>query len=66
MVPPQIAALVSADAAVATEPHALSSVAASLGAEVKSGKSRVLHLLDRALNHLAEAEQAVADCDEQI
>ena len=66
MAPPQIAALVSADAAVATEPHALSSVAASLGAEVKSGKNRVLRLLDRALNRLAEAEQAVADCDEQI
>ena len=66
MAPPQIGALASADAAVASEPHILSSVAASLGAEVKSGKNRILRLLVRALNRLAEAEQALADRDEQI
>jgi GGDEF domain-containing protein len=66
LAPLQIVALDSADAAVATEPHALSSVAASLGAELKSSKNRVLRLLVRAVNRLAEAEQAVADYDEQI
>ncbi len=66
MAPPQIAALASADSAVANEPHALSNIAASLGAEVRSGKNRILRLLVRALNRLAEAEQALADRDEQI
>jgi diguanylate cyclase (GGDEF)-like protein len=66
MAPPQIAALASADAAGATDTHPLSAIAASLGAEVKSGKNRILRMLVRALNRLSEVEQALADRDEQI
>jgi len=66
MAPPQIAALASTDAAGATDTHPLSAIAASLGAEVKSGKNRILRMLVRALNRLSEVEQALADRDEQI
>jgi diguanylate cyclase (GGDEF)-like protein len=52
MAPPQIAALASTDAAGATDTHPLSAIAASLGAEVKSGKNRILRMLVWALNRL--------------